>query len=346
MAWGPYYASLPQRQIYPAPGNIFSVVVTAGGTGYSTAPTVAIAGAGTGATATATISGGAVTAVTVTAQGTGYTTGTTISFSGGGGSGATAVANSVAIIDQAHWDATQNNFVNWGGNVNGGGYTLSNVVLNPVSISMTGGTFPIDIEGGALGSSIGSLFLPQRWGVTDTDTDYLEVFIQRTSVGSTHASAQWGIQRMVNASVFSAIEWGAGGTDSFSIFNGGTEYFRFVGGQLQFLNNASTLFPPSGATLINGNNNNVTIPAGQNVTFSGPTAAYTLTGIVAGVAGATVLAFNATAYAMSITNNDTNSSAGNRFSTTGGVTKTVPAYGYVHFQYGPDAYWHIISISP
>jgi hypothetical protein len=48
-------------------------VVTAGGTGYTTAPTVLLSGGGgSGATATATVSGGAVTGITRTAGGSGY----------------------------------------------------------------------------------------------------------------------------------------------------------------------------------------------------------------------------------------------------------------------------------
>ncbi len=76
-----------------APTSIASITVTAGGTKYTTAPTVAITGGGgTGATATATVSGGSVTGFTVTASGSGYTSLPTITLTGGGGSGATGVA--------------------------------------------------------------------------------------------------------------------------------------------------------------------------------------------------------------------------------------------------------------
>jgi parallel beta-helix repeat protein len=53
-------------------GVIRGVVITAGGSGYTTAPSITFGGTGTGATATATISGGAVTGVAVTAGGTGF----------------------------------------------------------------------------------------------------------------------------------------------------------------------------------------------------------------------------------------------------------------------------------
>jgi fibronectin-binding autotransporter adhesin len=67
-----------------------SVSVTAGGSGYTSAPTVTISGGGgTGATATATVASGAVTAITITNPGSGYTSAPTIAF-GGPGTGATA----------------------------------------------------------------------------------------------------------------------------------------------------------------------------------------------------------------------------------------------------------------
>ena len=71
--------------------GIERIEVTAGGTGYTSAPTVAITGDGSGATATATVSGGAVTAVTVTGKGTNYRV-VDVTFSGGAGSDAAARA--------------------------------------------------------------------------------------------------------------------------------------------------------------------------------------------------------------------------------------------------------------
>ena len=70
-------------------GAIHSIEVTAGGTGYTSAPTVTITGDGTSATATATVAGGAVTAITVTDNGSGYEN-AVVTLSGGGGSNATA----------------------------------------------------------------------------------------------------------------------------------------------------------------------------------------------------------------------------------------------------------------
>ena len=72
-------------------GGIERFEISAGGTGYSSVPTVTITGDGTGATGTATIAGGAVTGITVTAKGSGYTFAKVV-ISGGGGSSATANA--------------------------------------------------------------------------------------------------------------------------------------------------------------------------------------------------------------------------------------------------------------
>lgn len=88
-------------QFHDGNGAIGSISVSAGGSLYTSSPTVTIAAptSGTTATATATASGGAVTAVTLVLAGTGYVGAPAISFSGGGGSGATAWATMAGIDD-------------------------------------------------------------------------------------------------------------------------------------------------------------------------------------------------------------------------------------------------------
>jgi hypothetical protein len=72
---------------------VTAITVTKGGTGYTSAPTVAITGGGgTGATATATLAPAAVASLALTNGGSGYTSAPTVSFSGGGGTGAAATA--------------------------------------------------------------------------------------------------------------------------------------------------------------------------------------------------------------------------------------------------------------
>lgn len=74
-------------------GQIGSIAVTSGGSGYSSVPSVSIVGNGTGATATAYVSGGAVTKIEVDSDGhgSGYDYANVV-ISGGGGSGASARA--------------------------------------------------------------------------------------------------------------------------------------------------------------------------------------------------------------------------------------------------------------
>lgn len=77
--------------------SIVSLRLTAGGANYASAPTVTISGGGpgTGATAEAVVQNGAVVAMLLTAGGSGYTTATALVATiagGGGGTGATAVA--------------------------------------------------------------------------------------------------------------------------------------------------------------------------------------------------------------------------------------------------------------
>lgn len=81
---------------YSGPQNILAAVVAfvlAGGSGYTSAPTVSLTGGGgTGAAATATVVKGRVTGLTITNGGSGYTSVPTIVFAGGGGTGAAATA--------------------------------------------------------------------------------------------------------------------------------------------------------------------------------------------------------------------------------------------------------------
>lgn len=98
--------------------TVLRAVVTAGGSGYGTPPTVTISApdqpGGVQATATATVLAGAVTAVTITNGGSGYSTRPTISFSGGGGSGASARAYAGYKNGTAFWAFGEDEFTNFG----------------------------------------------------------------------------------------------------------------------------------------------------------------------------------------------------------------------------------------
>ena len=72
--------------VIAASNSIAQVNVTAGGTGFTSAPTIGFTGGGgSGATAFAVISGGAIVAIFVTNPGTGYTTDPTVTITAGGG---------------------------------------------------------------------------------------------------------------------------------------------------------------------------------------------------------------------------------------------------------------------
>jgi hypothetical protein len=84
--------------IVPAVGaadGLASVSITAGGSGYTSPPTVAFTGGGggTGAAGTAIISGGKVVGVNITNPGSGYTLAPTVAFTGGTGTGAAATTS-------------------------------------------------------------------------------------------------------------------------------------------------------------------------------------------------------------------------------------------------------------
>ena len=102
-------------------GGIHVVKVTAGGSGYATAPAVTITGDGTGATANSTITANVVTAVTITNAGTGYTRASVtfasgaaaataiISPKGGHGSNAVEELGGKFIMLNVRLDGTESN---------------------------------------------------------------------------------------------------------------------------------------------------------------------------------------------------------------------------------------------
>lgn len=79
-------------------GLVHRINVTNGGSGYTSAPTVAFSGGGgTGAAAVAVLEGGAVARIDVTNPGSGYTSAPTVGLTGGGGT----LARAVAVISAA-----------------------------------------------------------------------------------------------------------------------------------------------------------------------------------------------------------------------------------------------------
>ncbi len=85
------------QKIQATTGNITSVTLTNGGSGYTSIPTLALDPNGSGAAFEITIQGGAVTKISLTAEGAGYRTNTLV-IEGGGGSGATATITINPVI--------------------------------------------------------------------------------------------------------------------------------------------------------------------------------------------------------------------------------------------------------
>ena len=133
-------------------GAINNIIVTAGGSGYTSAPTVTIDGDGTGATATATITGAAVTAINITAAGSGYTY-ITVALSGGAGTGAAATA---MVSPKGGHGADPVKEL-------GGFYVIMNVRLEYAD---GGGDFPVDNDY----RRIGIVKDPQLFGTTNLAT--------------------------------------------------------------------------------------------------------------------------------------------------------------------------------
>ncbi|SDJ99840.1 Starch-binding associating with outer membrane [Pedobacter sp. ok626] len=80
--------------------SVKTITLDNGGSGYTSVPTVVIAGGeGSGATATATISGGKVSAITITNSGSKFKTIPTVTITGGGGTLARATATLTSITD-------------------------------------------------------------------------------------------------------------------------------------------------------------------------------------------------------------------------------------------------------
>lgn len=92
--------AIANQETYPISGGVGGIVVTAGGTLYTSAPTVTFTGGSptTAATATAVVTSGAVSAVYMTSWGAGYSSAPAIGFTGGGGSGATATATTLINV--------------------------------------------------------------------------------------------------------------------------------------------------------------------------------------------------------------------------------------------------------
>ena len=169
-------------------GELDSFTITAGGSGYTSAPKVNIIGDGKEASATATIIGGAVTGITVDTQGSGYTF-AIARISGGGGTGAAATillgdADSLPALQQAVEEAA----------VKG---TLDKIAISNAGQGYTPGDVTVTISGDGSGASATATIASDTGAitainVTDRGSGYTFANISFTqAVGSgTNAAAR------------------------------------------------------------------------------------------------------------------------------------------------------------
>ena len=170
-------------------GEIDSISITAGGTGYTSAPTVVIAGDGDGTAAgTATISGGAVTGVTISASGSGYSF-AFVTFTGGGGSGATGTVN----LGDADSLPTLQSAVE-GAAVNG---TLDKVIITNAGQDYAANDVQINVEGDGTGAEASAYVNAATGALTSirvtnpgSGYSYADIVITNTSAPGTGATAR------------------------------------------------------------------------------------------------------------------------------------------------------------
>ena len=96
-------------------------------------------------------------------------------------------------------------------------------------------------------------------------------------------------------------------------------------------------------TAVNGNNNNINIGGTSFIRITGPTAAFTITGISGGVNGNVVILYNAATYNMTVANENTNSTATNRITTLTGSGVVTTGVGAITLIYDSTASRWIVT---
>ncbi len=170
-------------------GEVDSITIDAGGSGYTSAPTVVIQGDGDGlASGTATISSGAVTGVTINASGSGYSF-AFVTFVGGGGSGATGTVN---LGDADSLPALQSAVE--GAAVNG---TLDRVIVTTAGQDYAESDVQVTVEGDGTGAEASAYVNAATGAITKirvtnpgSGYSYATIKITNTSAPGTGATAR------------------------------------------------------------------------------------------------------------------------------------------------------------
>lgn len=184
------------------PTNINSIILTAGGTGYTDIPVVsfgdaAAGGIGSGATAVATLTPTAIDTVTPVANGSGYTM-ATVTVTGGGGTGAAITAN---IVGTAITSYTVNNA--------GNGYT------SIPTVTVTGDGTGATAVALLVGTSVATIAL------TSTGSLYGVPFIIFSGGGGGSAAAGTALLAPTTIRDFLMISSGSGYTNATAAISGG-----------------------------------------------------------------------------------------------------------------------------
>ncbi len=101
-------------------------------------------------------------------------------------------------------------------------------------------------------------------------------------------------------------------------------------------------------TAVNGNNNNINIGGTSFIRITGPTLAFTITGIAGGVDGKVVILYNATTTQnMTISNDNTNSQAANRIYVLNGTSISTTGAGAITLIYdAASSRWIVTAVQP
>ncbi|WP_404291576.1 hypothetical protein ACD578_05465 [Microvirga sp. RSM25] len=236
----PQYRDLLNDAVLAKPP--FTLAVTAGGSGYTSAPSVTLTGGGgSGAAAVAVINTttGAVTNIHILAPGSGYTSPPTVTLTGGGGSGATATAsmNAAAPTLGAGFVTVSGQSGLMSPFYDGNNQTLISVIKLPVTPSATqiamGYWSPAPV-GGGIGyyNSSGAWTFGTR--TTPNDTGALQTVVAPpTTVADT-----WLWLAMTHSPTQRTVMWGGGAYDSRTV----TKFVSPTPGKVGIGNNGGTSF--------------------------------------------------------------------------------------------------------
>lgn len=134
--------------------------------------------------------------------------------------------------------------------------------------------------------------------------------------------------------------------DRITVTSGGNTVINATSGNTKLDVNGDLAMRQSAITLSSGNNNNISVGSTSFTRITGPSGAFTITGLTNGVDGKIVTLYNATSQSMTIADDNSNSTAANRIYTLNPVGDiTIYGKGAITLQYSSaDSRW--IAITP